>query len=268
MSSLSVLLIILIIGIQVEGDIFGCCEGKTDGEKILFHTGTKDCNPAYSGDHAFYYYCCDGIPRYCVDADPGCYWINGDCLSEYNSMTCSFTPSYHNNEQLEHDKCNQSQYLMSFINHNSYWYCYNNQIYFNYDYPNQNDQYFIPSKKCNHTNILTSKIFSDPNLISTTTAIIDSIISTDISHIKYYTSNNTNEKDQGSNLEKPSLSTIEIVIIILLVMIIIIGILLLMKSVKLNKSRGIVTFTLNKRKKSVSQTESYINMESYQVVSK
>ena len=53
-----------------------------------------DCGPNGGGD-SLIYYCCNGIARYCLSKEAGCFWSSNSCPAQYDDYTCHIPANPH-----------------------------------------------------------------------------------------------------------------------------------------------------------------------------
>ena len=147
LNSIDVLLMICWLFRLAQSDILGSCDTCTDsGTSYILRTDPQinDCDPTRAGD-SLIYYCCDGVPRYCLSYSQDCYWAKQDCPSKYSNYTCQLAL----NSPIQAFQCAEnSDLLASDAAHSEYWYCDKdtNQFYFSHTFPNpQNrDRQYAP----------------------------------------------------------------------------------------------------------------------------
>ena len=104
-------------------ELYGNCTLKdnTGGTSYVLAANSyiDDCGLGGGGD-SLVYYCCDGIPRYCLSGESDCYWENYGCLSQYLSINCHSPVQWSGYT----DNSNRFAYTTS-LDPNIYWFCNN-----------------------------------------------------------------------------------------------------------------------------------------------
>lgn len=160
-----------------HGDHFGVC--NTCGNETHYETFQMNSCTTWN---QLIYFCCDGVPRYCISNDPNCYWKDNRCPSKYSNRTCQLRPE----PDYVCDSLGIDRELLAWDPYNyEYWYCDNatKRLYFlnYYRNPSMKDKKYAPLINDMCTSSQTSKPTKltgpfQPNKGSTSTVQLDVMI--------------------------------------------------------------------------------------------